>query len=156
MDWIETTTVKHQPRLGFSLLEVMLATAILAGSSLVLASMISAGSQLGQKAQDRTEAMLVAQSLIDETIALRQGEVIVEQESVGDGERWDYSLVAEADPRTGLFRLVVEVYGVTPGADNRRGVNEAVAAARLVRWYLPAVNPDITGARMNEGRELPP
>ena len=65
---------------GYSLLEVILATAILAGSSLMLATLISNGANLGNRAQERAEALLIAQTLIDETLATRHGESFEEEE----------------------------------------------------------------------------
>ena len=65
---------RQDPRLatrsGFSLLEVMLATAILASSALVLSSLLGLGAKFGSRAEARTEALAQAQSLLDEFLAL--------------------------------------------------------------------------------------
>lgn len=55
-------------RRGFSLLEVMIATAILAGSAMVLLSLISLGTRFGSKAEVRIGALVQAQSILDESI----------------------------------------------------------------------------------------
>ncbi len=57
-------------RQGFSLLEVMLATAMLAASALVLSSLLGLGAKFGSRAESRTEALSLAQSLLDEFLAL--------------------------------------------------------------------------------------
>lgn len=53
---------------GFSLLEVVLATAVLAGSAMVLVSMISMGSKYGQVAQQRVQALAAASSIADQLL----------------------------------------------------------------------------------------
>jgi len=62
---------------GFSLLEVMIATAILAASSMVLLSLISLGTRFGSKAEMRIGALVQAQSILDESILrMHSGESI--------------------------------------------------------------------------------
>ncbi len=56
-------------RRAFSLLEVIIATAILAGSAMVLFSLISLGTKYGRRAEERTIAIAQAQSILDEFIA---------------------------------------------------------------------------------------
>lgn len=53
---------------GFSLLEVILATAILAASAMVLSSLISLGAKYGSRAETRAMAHEQAQSLLDEFV----------------------------------------------------------------------------------------
>jgi type II secretory pathway pseudopilin PulG len=55
-------------RYAFSLLEVMIATAILAASAMVLLSLISLGTRFGSKAEARIGALIQAQSILDESI----------------------------------------------------------------------------------------
>lgn len=55
-------------RRGFSLLEVMIATAILAASAMVLLSLISLGTRFGSKAEARISALVQAVSIMDETV----------------------------------------------------------------------------------------
>ena len=56
-------------RRAFSLLEIIIATAILAGSAMVLVSLISLGTKYGNRAEERTMAVAQAQSVMDEFIA---------------------------------------------------------------------------------------
>lgn len=56
-------------REAFSLLEVIIATAILAGSAMVLFSLISLGTKYGNRAEERTIAISQAQSVLDEFVA---------------------------------------------------------------------------------------
>ena len=54
---------------AFSLLEVIIATAILAGSAMILFSLISLGTKYGYRAEEKTIAIAQAQSVLDEFIA---------------------------------------------------------------------------------------
>jgi type II secretory pathway pseudopilin PulG len=56
-------------RPAFSLLEVVIATAVLAGSAMVLFSLLSLGSKFGAIAQQRTLALATAASVLEELIA---------------------------------------------------------------------------------------
>lgn len=56
-------------RSGLSLLEVMIATGILAGSAIVLSSIIGSGARFGNRAESRVTAMVQAHSVLDETLA---------------------------------------------------------------------------------------
>ena len=144
---------KLHPRCGFSLLEVILATAILAGSSLMLATLISNGANLGSRAQDRAEALLVAQTLIDETLAIRHGEVFQEEQPFSDTSRWSYRLNAESREATGVIVITAEVYPI----DDEGGLPDSTEdpVIRLVRWYLPRIQPaDSAGSGLISG-EVP-
>lgn len=56
-------------RSAFSLLEIIIATAVLAASAMVLSSLIGLGSKFGNRAEERTLAMSQAESLLDEYLA---------------------------------------------------------------------------------------
>ena len=56
-------------RNAFSLLEIMIATAVLAGSAMVLFSLIGLGTKYGNRAEERSLAISQAQSVLDEYIA---------------------------------------------------------------------------------------
>ncbi len=57
------------PRRGFSLLEMIIAIAILAASAMVLSSLIGLGAKYGNKAEERTHSLLQSQAMLDEWIA---------------------------------------------------------------------------------------
>ncbi len=57
------------PRRGFSLLEMIIAIAILASSAMVLSSLIGLGAKYGNKAEERTHSLLQSQAMLDEWIA---------------------------------------------------------------------------------------
>ena len=66
-------------REAFSLLEVIIATAILASSAMVLFSLISLGTKYGNRAEEKTIAVSQAQSVLDEFIARMHNEEIREE-----------------------------------------------------------------------------
>lgn len=65
-------------RSAFSLLEIIIATAILAGSAMVLFSLIGLGTKYGNRAEEQTLAIAQAQSVLDEVIATLSDEEIQE------------------------------------------------------------------------------
>ncbi|MCY2979991.1 MAG: type II secretion system protein [Planctomycetota bacterium] len=65
-------------RSAFSLLEIIIATAILAGSAMVLFSLIGLGTKYGNRAEEQTSALTQAQSVLDEYIANLSDEEIQE------------------------------------------------------------------------------
>ncbi|MFM8216364.1 MAG: prepilin-type N-terminal cleavage/methylation domain-containing protein, partial [Pirellula sp.] len=87
---------------GFSLLEVMIATAILAASAMVLLSLISLGTRFGSKAEMRIGALVQAQSILDESILrMHSGESIESYTGVLPG----------STPRS--YRVTVEPYDIS-------------------------------------------
>src|SRR5690606_25167750 len=85
-------------RAGFSLLEVMLATAILASSAMVLSSLLGLGAKFGRRAEARTEALSQAQSLLAEFLAMPGEEPEAESERTG--------LLNSSPPRAFRIRMV--------------------------------------------------
>ena len=71
-------------RSAFSLLEIIIATAVLAASAMVLSSLIGLGSRYGNRAEERTLALSQAESLIDEFLAQLDSETDQAKESTGE------------------------------------------------------------------------
>ena len=84
-------------RLGFSLLEVMIATAILSASAMVLLSLISLGTRFGSKAESRIIGLTQAQSILDESILrIQAGEELGSYTGVvGSSTKRSYRVSAE-------------------------------------------------------------
>jgi type II secretory pathway pseudopilin PulG len=85
---------------AFSLLEVMIATAILAGSAMVLFSLIQFGTRLGSRSETRIHTLVQAQSILDESIA---------RLSAGDSQSNLSGEIDGATPRS--YRVTVEPIG---------------------------------------------
>ena len=81
-------------RSGFSLMEMMLATAILAGSGTALFLLIGQGSDFGRRAEERATALHLAQSLLDE--ALTMPEMVDGQGTFESDPRWGYRVTRDA------------------------------------------------------------
>lgn len=78
---------------GFSLIEMILATAILAASGSALFMLIGQASRFGLRAEEEATALQLAQSLLDETIAMPAA---VETEGTFENDpRWSYRIVRE-------------------------------------------------------------
>lgn len=84
-------------RNAFSLLEVMIATAILAASAMVLLSLISLGTRFGSKAESRIGALIQAQSIMDESILAVQA---------GSDQEAYSAILPGGQPRS--YRVVIE------------------------------------------------
>jgi prepilin-type N-terminal cleavage/methylation domain-containing protein len=56
-------------RRGLSLLEVMIAASILAGSAMVLSTIIGTGARFGNRAESKVTAIIQAHSILDESLA---------------------------------------------------------------------------------------
>lgn len=151
-----TQPISASARQGFSLLEVIIATAILAGSAMVLVSMIGAGSRYGRLAEQRTLALAAASSLIDELIATNQW-TRFNQETTGVygttdplGYRIrvsDFSPQTEnqSEPIPGLQQITVEVFpGEVQVADD--GQKMLCSLIRIVR--ISGRNQSVSTAQM--------
>lgn len=105
---------------GFSLLEVILAFAILAGSLAVLGQLISIGMRSAREAEGMTESQMICQTIMDEIIVgvrlpdpvqeipvdmLSDSSVIVPNRTVN----WVYSIDSELAPIDGLLMIRVSV-----------------------------------------------
>ncbi|MEX2559655.1 MAG: hypothetical protein WD403_07055 [Pirellulales bacterium] len=93
---------------GFSLLEVVLALAILTGAIAVLGEVVRTGMHNARLARDLTQAQLYAESLMAEIAA-----GVIPAEPAGgvplDKPDWSYSVVAEALNDEGLLHVAVTV-----------------------------------------------
>lgn len=96
----------YRSRRGFSLLEVMIATAILAASAMVLLSLISLGTRFGSKAETRIAGLVQAQSILDESILRMQaGEAIESYTAVLPG-----TTSKSTKPKS--YRVTIEPYAL--------------------------------------------
>lgn len=99
---------------AFSLLEIIIATAVLAASAMVLSSLIGLGSKYGNRAEERTMAVSQAESLLDEYIAQLNNSNDRIEESTGE--------LAGPPPRG--FRISATPFEV--GDANSSGVGESL------------------------------
>jgi prepilin-type N-terminal cleavage/methylation domain-containing protein len=130
----------RRARHGFSLLEVIIATAILVASSMVLLRLLSVGRQHQVRGETRTIAQIVCQTLVDQWVidsALRR---TTDMEPVPDRPDWTFSAEVEPTEITGLVRVRIRVYppetSETSNSESFASVTSAEprAAYQLVRW----------------------
>jgi prepilin-type N-terminal cleavage/methylation domain-containing protein len=123
---------------GFSLLEIILALAILAGSLAALGEVMRLANQNSTRSRDESEAQIIASTVMDELVAGARELVAVNQLPV-DYETdlpWVYSIAIE---QSGYNELVV----VRVRVEQDLNANLQPARFELVRW-LP--NPDYVPA----------
>lgn len=107
-------------RNAFSLLEVIIATAILAGSAMVLFSLISLGTKYGNRAEERTIAVSQAQSVLDEFVAGFSSQEV--RDEVHEGVK---GVLPSNPPRS--FRIVVTPFELGSNASMLRSSDSTVA-----------------------------
>src|SRR6185295_9782686 len=96
------------PKSAFTLLEVILALAILAGAVAALGELIRTGMLNAQAARDLTRAELVAETVVSEVMA---GALATSASNTQweEDPRWLYSISTESASQTGLLALTVTV-----------------------------------------------
>ena len=113
---------------GFSLLEVILALAILAGGVVVIGEVVRFGNRSAESARELTKAELYAEAIMAEVAA---GMIVAESVS-GEPVEWDpewvYSLVIESPGHDGLLAAWLQVTKTT--------------AARPIEYHLVRWVPD--------------
>jgi type II secretion system protein I len=126
-------------RQGFSLLEVILALAILVGAIAVLGELVRLGTRSAAAARDLSAAQLLCESKMSEVAAAEALPEPVSDASFGSdfaaADEWVYSLGIDPLADAGLHRVTVTVIQVP--ADGERPIEFL-----LVRWlrdpsYLP-------------------
>ena len=124
-----------QRRRAFSLLEVIIATGILAASTMLLLGMFSTGQQHAQRAEQRVVAQMVCQSKLDELMADPSQLRSVEDEPVEGLPEWLWSTDWSPTSFEGLVRVRVEVTKARPGdLLEKRSAEPRRADFALVRW----------------------
>ncbi|MBM4000810.1 MAG: prepilin-type N-terminal cleavage/methylation domain-containing protein [Planctomycetes bacterium] len=159
----------RSPAQGFSLLEVIIATAILSASTVLLLSLFSAGDRHGRSAEDRVMAQMLCQSKVEELLAHPSGWEIATEEPFSDDSEWAFSVDWEPTDVDGLVRLRVSASKIeTPSAapaprdaDPRehagpfagRRVNERNRTLfEIVRWTRYASGTPTTSTRESSTR----
>jgi prepilin-type N-terminal cleavage/methylation domain-containing protein len=120
---------------GFSLIEVLLATAILMGAIVVLGQLTSMGYRSAASARDEVAAQLICETILNEVVSgLRPAEEAVEQ-PVFDQPGWLYAVVVFPREQPNLLEVQVRVRQDLP--PQKRPLEY-----RLSRWlYRPASQP---------------
>jgi type II secretory pathway pseudopilin PulG len=130
----------RKPRQGFSLLEAILALAILTSAIAVLGELVRMGSQHAALARDLTQAQFLAESTMNEIAAGMRGAVgsvadaPIDPTLAGGDASWVYSVGAASAQLPGLVAVQVTVRKNQPST-------KRPASYTLTRWMK---DPSIT------------
>ena len=115
---------------GFSLLEVIIATAILVASSMGLLQLLSVGQQHLVRAERHAEAHFICQTLVDECQAGSLAVERVDRERVSDAPGWTYSVDLQPTQIANLIKVRVRVWR----EDDSASQSNDQPVFELVRW----------------------
>ena len=117
----------HRDRRGFSLMEVMLATSILLGSSIALIELATIGRKQASSAYDLNVAQLLCQAKLNEIIAGVTTATTVEETEMEDNPGWFYSVETQPVRVRNLVAVKVTVFQVPHESQKSHRFS-------LVRW----------------------
>ena len=120
-------------RHGYSLIEMILATAILAASGLALQTLLAQASRLALRSEQHTLALQLAESLIDEALAIPPRNDRTMESTFAHDDRWSYRLRIETIADIRMSRMTVEVF-VSENTSSQRSSIDQEPLCRLVRW----------------------
>ena len=124
---------KLQPH-GFSLMEVMVATAILFGSTIALVQLARVGQAHLRRSSDRSIARLLCVNKINELLAGLEPIESVEPLPFVENPDWSYSVrVAKLDIGS-LAEVIVAVRPTVDVAIRQEPARSLTATYRIVRW----------------------
>ncbi len=139
--------VASETREGFTLLEIILSLAILAGSLAALGEVMRLADQNASNTRDETQAQILASSVMDELIAgvIPLGAVNQSPAAVESDPPWVYSIVLE---QTGYAEMI----GVRVLVEQQADPRLQPARFELVRWLPnPDYVPPSTGSQSSTG-----
>jgi hypothetical protein len=116
------------------LLEILLASAILAAALSVLAQQNATGVQAALRSQLESEAAMHCQSLLNKLLAEGLPTTDVNDEAVSQNSRWRWSAKSAPSQFSGLRLLTVTVY--------QNGANQQISTQSLSR-LVPNSQPEI-------------
>ena len=129
---------------GFSLLEVIIATGIMATSSALLLNLLSTGERHASRAETRGMAQMLCQTKLDEFLANPQEFIEINNEPFPGYEDWEYSIRWQAMEIPGLIQLRVSVRLIQPSA-RLMAPTTPNQSFELIRWArLPEQEEDIS------------
>ncbi|TWU38480.1 type IV pilus modification PilV family protein [Novipirellula artificiosorum] len=147
-------------RHGFSLMEMIIATAMLAGSGAALFALVGQASRLARTAEERTVALQLAQTVMDEFLAMPSESETETEGTFESDPRWSYRMEqtevtltredAGSEDTSSPMRVVVAIYRANDGGTQ----NVDSAIVRLVRWIRPARTNSVMPAE--EESSMPP
>ena len=131
---------RRKPQTAYSLIEVIVATAILLGSTIILTQLAGIGREHAWKADDVTRAQVLCQNKLNELLAGIAPVQSAENEPFEYDADWTYTVQVEPLDLSGLVSVSVTVTEVVLDADLANRTDRRPRGFRLVRWMRqPAV-----------------
>lgn len=127
--------LRSTPRGGFSLLEILLALAILGGSLAVLSQIVGTGGDASRSARELAMARLLCQSKLSEILASNLTPVAVASSPISGPDsdsdtQFNYAVEIGTAPMNGLLAIRVSVEAVNPDG------GPALASYSITRWII--------------------
>ena len=119
----------HQSRKGFTLLEVILALAIMAGATAVIGELVRTGLMNSQRARDITRGELICESVMTQIVTGAISATSTSNVQFDDDPRWLYSISVDSSAQQGLITVTVTVVRDAP-------TEQHPAPVQLVRWMV--------------------
>ncbi|MBM4075366.1 MAG: hypothetical protein FJ267_06960 [Planctomycetes bacterium] len=119
------TITNRKPRSGFSLLEIILATGILASSTVLLLSLFSTGERHSVQAENRVVAQMLCVSKLEELIADPTQIQSVSDEPFETHPEWTFTVDSSPSDVEGLIQLRVFVTKADEANPQRRDTSES-------------------------------
>jgi len=116
-------------RTAFTLLEVILALAILAGSVVLTGELMRNGMLNAQAARDLTRGELVCESVMSQVVTGALSPSAVSDVQFDDDPRWLYSIVVDSGQLQGLLIVTVTVH-------RDAAAGQLVTPCKMVRWMI--------------------
>jgi type II secretory pathway component PulJ len=132
----------RRARHGFSLLEVLLATAIMIGSAIVLMELVSIGSRHASAARDLARSQLICESRLNEILAHVERLESSRPTPFEDDPQWVVWVDLRPLPQSGFVALEVN-------AAREPNPHKQSARFKLVRWVRDPQSRDINGSESN-------
>ena len=127
---------RGRPKAGLSLLEVMIATGIMAASSMALLRLGRIGNQHALRGESLSEVVMLAQNKLHALEAGVEPLVAAEHQPFRDHAEWEYTLHAEPETAPGLWRVTIEVFARQPPL-GRSGEPVSAGSTRSVDTHNP-------------------
>jgi prepilin-type N-terminal cleavage/methylation domain-containing protein len=157
-------------RRGLSLVEIIVALAVLTGSAAVLAQMVDLAARHAERSRQITEAQTIAQNILNELLAnVRPWTPSVAAQPVDAWSPWDYQIQIEPVGVGDLLSVAVTVVqrpestAAPLGDDQQPATRQLVTSRphyRLTRWVRRTLSTDnepdiLPPAQENTWRETP-
>ena len=135
---------RHQRRRrGLSLIEMIIATALLAGSALLIQSLIGAGTRYGTTAELRTMAVTLAETALNDAMTSTASSNREVTEPFAHAPEWSYRLRQSPIDNLPLVQWTVDIFQ-TKDVEGSATNESSKPIFTLVRWQRRSPESDRT------------